>query len=305
MSILVTGSAGFIGNAVTTKLLELGNDVIGIDNFYHSYDPKIKIDKIEALKEKFNNFTFYQTDASNHKDLKTMFDKHPKIDTIFHLVGPMPHIHSFDIPQEYENINITTTINLLDIIKDKNIKKLIYSSAATVYGETKKYPFIETHHFTKPTNPYSISKLAAENYLEAYSNYYAIPTVTFRIFAAYGPGMSPNSGMYNFIDQALNKSEVKNVHSNTLRDFIYIDDIVKAMISAINKRLGYQMINLGTGTSYSNIDVINIIAKIEKKEVKIQKTKATNEFDIVKQQANMNKAKKMLGFIPSTNIETL
>lgn len=302
MRILVAGSAGFLGSHLCERLLLLNHQVIGIDNYCYTYDPIIKINRTAKLK-KHRNFSFYETDITNPFSIDKLFKEISDIDILINLASHEDKKKGQQDPRDVITTNVIGNTNLLDAVKDMKIKKYILGSASGVYGDTKKIPFLEKHAYTKPVNVYAASKSAAETVTEVYSNQYNFPAIIFRFFSVYGPSMPPDMGLYRFIDSAYKNSVIKNVHKNVSRDYVYVGDALDAIVSSLNKRLTFQVINIASGKSYTNKEVISNLENILGKKIKIEYTKSPIN-EIAKTVGSTAKAKKMLNFVPSVNLQT-
>ena len=234
MLVAITGSAGFIGFAVSKYLLEKKINVIGIDNHNNYYDPRIKNKRVNILK-KFPNYRHYKTDIKNKKKLKKIFN-HNKIEKVINLAAQAGVRYSIKNPISYIHSNIYGFLNILEICKDHNIKHLIYASTSSVYGANTKLPFSEKDNTDHPLSLYAASKKSNELMAHAYSSLYNLPTTGLRFFTVYGPWGRPDMALFKFTKNIIEgkKIEVFN-YGNHLRDFTYIDDIVSAVVKILFK----------------------------------------------------------------------
>lgn len=302
MNILVAGSAGFIGSPLCDKLCLLNHRVIGVDNYSLSYSPKIKQKRTNVLK-KHDKFTFVEADITNQFSVDKVFRTYKKIDVIINLASLETSEKSPNYPIEVINTHVIGTTNLLEAARKYKIEKFILGSASSVYGDTKKIPFLESHAYTKPINSYAASKLAAESLAEVYSYNYGIKTVAFRIFSTYGPGMPPGRGIYKFIDQGYKEGKIDKLYTGAARDYIYVTDVVDGIVSSLKKRLTYQVINLCSGVNYTNEEIIEKLSVVMNKKIKVKTHKTPNSI-LLETLGSVEKAKKMLGFLPKIDIET-
>ena len=199
MSIFVTGSAGFIGFHLCKRLLEIGYEVIGIDNLNSYYDPKLKLARLNNLKdtsEKLkNNFHFFQSDIEDNNALKSFFDKF-KINIVVNLAAQAGVRYSIKNPNAYINSNILGFGNILENCKNNEIKHLIYASSSSVYGGNKKLPFSENDSVDHPVSLYAATKKANELMAHTYSHLYNLPTTGLRFFTVYGPWGRPDMALF-------------------------------------------------------------------------------------------------------------
>jgi UDP-glucuronate 4-epimerase len=301
-TIVVSGSAGFIGFHLAKSLLEDEHLVIGIDNFNDYYSPLIKKARSSILK-KNPNFTEYNLDISDMNGLREIF-RGIKPDAICHLAAQAGVRYSLINPFAYEKSNIAAFLNILEIARHFKIERLVYASSSSVYGGLTKLPFSEDDRVDSPISLYAATKKANELMANCYGHLYGIQTVGLRFFTVYGPWGRPDMAMWIFAD-AISQGQTIPVfnYGNMKRDFTYIDDIIQGTKSAIfAKRLDKtEIFNLGNHRSEKLSDMIEIIEK----ELGI---KAVKEFlpiqpgDIPESFAEISKAQKKLSFEPKTPI---
>lgn len=307
-TILITGSAGFIGFNLAKKLLLEGHSVIGIDNENSDYDPKIKMARTKELK-KFSNFTFLKEDILNENILKKIKDKNVKY--FIHLAARDLYYNSADnlnyIP--YLETNVIGAAKMFELAKSLSAKKFILASTHSVYGNTKKGIVTEKKIVPDPISPHGASKLAAENVIRYMSHLFNIPAISLRIFSVYGPGMAPHTFIPKAVDAIKSGKKLQGYTniSNIYRDLIYIDDVVNYIHAAIKTRVKYQTINIATGESVSYAKLVLMIAKILKlptpKTLSFKKGSPLSRMIIDKIEADPSRAKKILGYVPQTNFE--
>ncbi len=251
MKALVTGCAGFIGSNLVDKLLESGYEVIGIDCYTDYYPKSIKERNIsEAVKN--HNFKLIQEDILNMSEF-------PEVDYVFHLAAQAgvraSWGKSFDI---YTKNNIEATQRILEFYKERSIKKLVYASSSSVYGDVQ-LPMREDSPL-RPLSPYGVTKLAGENLCYLYWKNYDIPTISLRYFTVYGPRQRPDMAIHKFVNAILNKKAITIYDDGTqMRDFTYVSDVVSANIAAAEKNIVGRVFNIGGS---SEISVNMLIEKI-------------------------------------------
>lgn len=278
MQILVTGGLGFIGSHACVELLESGYDVIIIDNLYNS---SIKVlDRIEMITGK--RPLFYKLDILDKDGLNSVFDENT-IDGVIHFAGYKAVGESVRIPITYYQNNIAGSLNLYEVMEKHGVNNLIFSSSATVYGDNFKAPFREEYGYGTTTNPYGTSKMMNEmiiqDFVKANSDLSVVILRYFNPIGAHGSGLigeSPNGIPNNLVPYiakvATGKLAYLNVFGNDyptpdgtgVRDYIHVVDLAKAHVSAIEyaiKHKGAEVINVGTGTGYSVLDVVNAYEK--------------------------------------------
>ena len=300
MTIIVTGSAGFIGFHTAKKLLEHGHNVIGIDNFNDYYDVQIKEDRNKILEEN-KNFKLYRVDLGDEEAIKRLFEKE-KIDKICHLGAQAGVRYSIENPQAYENANIKGTLNLLEAARHNNIKDFIFASSSSVYGNQEKVPFSETDNIDYPISFYAATKKANELMAYTYHHLYGLNCVGFRFFTVYGPWGRPDMALFKFTKLILEDKPIPVFNAGKhSRDFTYIDDIVNSFITAIENPFSYEIINLGNNTPVELLDYIATIEKAIGKKAK-KEMLPLQDGDVEKTYADIEKAQKLLNYNPKTDI---
>ena len=262
MKSLVTGCVGFIGSHLVDKLLEQGYEVMGMDCFTDYYHREIKDKNIEnALKN--SNFELINENILN-------MDKFPEVDYVFHLAAQAGVRASWGKSFEiYTKNNIEATQKLLEFYKGRKIKKFVYASSSSVYGDAE-LPMREDS-LLKPVSPYGVTKLAGENLCYLYWKNYGVPTVSLRYFTVYGPRQRPDMGIHKFVKAILNGDEIVVFGNGTqTRDFTFIDDVVEANTLAANNQVEGEVFNVGGGSRISVNKLIKLLEEIIGKEARIK-----------------------------------
>jgi UDP-glucuronate 4-epimerase len=298
MAILVTGGAGFIGSHVCRALIDEGEQVVCVDDFNDYYDPKLKEYRAATLKNE--NFVLYRTDILNFEALKNIFSKH-KIDSIVHLAARAGIRASIERPLLYNSVNVEGTLNLLEL--SKKVKNFVFSSSSSVYGASTKIPFSEEDPVNTPLSPYAATKRAGELMCYNYHHLYGIPITCLRFFTVYGPMGRPDMATYKFTKAILEGEELTQIgDGSSKRDYTFVADIVAGVLAALRKPQGYEIINLGNSQPIELRHVISLIEEETGKKAKIRQVPA-HRADVAVTFANITKAKKLLGYEPSVNIE--
>ncbi|MEK6691957.1 MAG: NAD-dependent epimerase/dehydratase family protein, partial [Nitrospirota bacterium] len=253
--IVVTGCAGFIGWKTTLSLLERGDSVLGIDDLNDYYDPKIKEWRLSTLSDK-KNFEFHKLDISNYEILKELLNG-KKIESIINLAARAGVRASVENPWLYLDANVKGTLNLLEICKDRGIKKFVLASTSSIYG-LEDMPFSEDIRTDKPLAQYPATKKGAEVLCYSYYYLYGIDISIPRYFTVYGPAGRPDMSIFQFIKRIDEGMPIKVFgDGKQKRDFTYIDDIVEGTIRGL-RPLGYEIFNLGNNNSIELSYVIGL-----------------------------------------------
>ena len=297
--VLVTGAAGFIGSNLIDKLLELGNEVIGIDNLITGTMKNLE----KALKN--NKFTFIKGDITNIENLDDLKDN--DFDIIFHQAALVSVIKSVKDPLATNNNNIMGTLKMLEFARKYDIPKFIYASSSSVYGESKDLPKKLTT-LTKPISPYGVSKLSGECYSFAYYHTYGIKTVSLRYFNVYGPRQAINeySGVITiFLNRVLNdKPPIIFGDGTQTRDFTYVDDVVNANILAAEKNnASGKVFNVGYGKQITINELAQKIIELTNKSNLQPVYTDPRPGDIKHSLADISETIKVLGYKPKISID--
>ena len=302
---LVTGGAGFIGSNLVEKLLENENRVIVIDNFCDFYTPQIKEENIKDFI-KNQNFKLYRDDIRDRKAIPKIFEEN-KIDIVIHLAGMAGVRPSIENPILYQEVNCMGTQNLLEKMKNYNVKNLIMASSSSVYGNCKETPFREDMIVDYAISPYAATKKANEVMTHVYHKLYDFNVIMLRFFTVYGKRQRPDLAISKFTRLMLNNEEISMYGDGaTARDYTYIDDIVDGIIKScnyiiLNKNV-YEIINLGNSRPISLKEMINTIAKVLNVVPKIKQL-PMQQGDVEMTFADITKAKKLIGYEPKTSFE--
>jgi nucleoside-diphosphate-sugar epimerase len=298
--ILLTGVAGFIGAKTCEYLLESGAEVVGIDNLNQYYDVGLKEHRLRWLK-KYNKFRFHQIDIEDLGALQELFSA-DRFEAVINLAARAGVRYSMENPFIYMTTNGQGTLNLLTMMKDHKVKKMVLASTSSLYAG-QPLPFREDLPVNTPISPYAASKKAAEVMAYTYHYLYGLDISIVRYFTVYGPAGRPDMSIFRFIkwiDEGV-PLEIFGDGSQS-RDFTFVDDIAKGTIKAVQP-VGYEIINLGGGKN--PISINEIISKIEKylgKKAKID-LKPFHKTDLKETWADITKAQKILGWAPRVGIE--
>ena len=293
MKILITGAAGFIGFNLAKYFLEKNNKikVYGIDNFDDYYSVQLKKDRIKEIRF-YNNFKFFKLNICNKKSLNQLLKKH-KFDCIYHLAAQAGVRYSILHPQKYYDSNIVAFTNLLEASRAHNIKKIIYASSSSVYGESKKFPLTENLPIN-PKNVYALTKKINEELAIIYKETYKMNIVGIRFFTVFGEWGRPDMFMLKYLENIFfnSKFELFN-NGNHYRDFTYIGDVVKILY--VLKNLNFykeNVLNICSNNPIKITKIIDLINKVTNKKSKI-KLVGMQQADIIKTHGSNKKIIKL------------
>ena len=322
MSVLVTGGAGYIGSHTVVELLNENKEVIVVDNFSNS-KPEM-LDKIKKITNK--DFKFYELDYSNKEKMDKVFAEN-KIDSVIHFAGYKAVGESVEKPIEYYTNNVSGTLNLLDVMRKHNVKTIIFSSSATVYGDPEVVPLTEMCKIGGTTNPYGSSKLFIEQILkDVYKSDNTWDVCILRYFNPIGshesgiigeePQGRPNNLMPYIVRVASGELEELSIFGNDyntpdgtgVRDYIHVVDLAKGHIKALEKlekeKSGIYIYNLGTGKGYSVLDMVHAFEKTTGQKIKYKITER-RAGDIATCYADATKAKEELNWVAEKTLEDM
>ncbi|HIH13625.1 MAG TPA: NAD-dependent epimerase/dehydratase family protein [Nanoarchaeota archaeon] len=303
MFVIVTGCAGFIGSHITEKLLEQGHQVLGVDCFIDYYPRKVKENNLKHFIN-HENFIFIQKHIEDITSKGLLFNNLQQVDTIFHLAAQAGVRGSWgDEFRQYTVHTFEATQKILEVARKLNVKKFIYASSSSVYGNYPTMPMQEDSGSDLwPVSPYGVTKLAGEKLCKLYFETYGLPTAVLRYFTIYGPRQRPDMGFMKFIDSILNGKEIKVYgDGNQTRDFTFITDAVEATLAAASANLKYETINVAGGARVTVNDVLKILEGISGKpanKVHIEKQQG----DVQHTYADITKAKRLLNYNPKVNL---
>ncbi len=305
MKILLTGGAGFIGSHFAEALLQEGHEVISIDNLNSFYDPAIKQRNLEEIKSKSQQggtFLDLRGDIRDKHFIEDVFQTHVP-DEIVHLAAMAGVRPSIEDPLTYQTVNIEGTMNLLEAMKKFDVKKMIFASSSSVYGNNPKVPFSEDDNVDFPISPYAATKKAGELICYTYHHLYDFTIVALRFFTVYGPRQRPEMAIHKFTRLIDEGSPVPMFGDGTSqRDYTYIDDIIDGMKRARTIEKGYHIYNLGESRTTSLRDLIRLIEKALGKKATIQSL-PHQPGDVNITYADIRRARRELGYAPTTSME--
>ena len=304
-TVLVTGAAGFIGSHTVEALLRRGDRVVGLDNINDYYSPARKrqnIAEIESAKPAGGAFHFVEGDVRDRPLLDRVFADDP-IDAVVHLAA-LPGVRaSLYQPKLYCDVNLGGTLELLEQARQRRPASFVLASTSSVYGASDHIPYVETDPCDRPLAPYPASKRAAELLAYSYHHAHGLPVTALRFFTVYGPRGRPDMMPYKILAHLLLGEDLALYgHGRMLRDWTYVSDIVAGVLAAIDRPLGYELINLGRGQP---VAVSDFVAEVERQTGKhaSMRDESAPATDMSFTHADLTKAKTLLGYEPTVGVD--
>src|SRR5512145_1176888 len=293
MNFLITGAAGFLGSSLANHLAREGHQVRGIDDL-STGDP-------HALAPDVH---FTRGDVSDRPKLWTLLQE---VDVVYHLAARVSVPESVLYPRDYNNVNVGGTVALMEAIRDVGARRVVLASSGAVYGDLGESTLTESAT-PNPRSPYAVSKLSAEYYVRTIGGLWGIETVSLRIFNAYGPGQhlppSHPPVVPHYLRQALRGGTlVAHGDGTQTRDYIYVDDVVSAMVAASTApSVNGLVVNVGSGVETSIKDLIRTVLDVTNSKANVVYNSQTSA-GVSRMRADLNLAKEKLRFVPSIKLE--
>mgnify|MGYP001291364593 CR=1 FL=1 len=302
VNVLVTGGVGFIGSHVCERLLDAGHTVCALDDLNDFYDPSIKQNTLRELQSRAQSFAFVHADITNRIELNEVLSSMP-FDQIIHLAARAGVRPSLEQPALYQRVNVEGTVNLLEAAKECGIKKITIASSSSVYGINSKVPFSEADPIFSTISPYAASKLACEALGHVYHHVYGMDICMLRFFTVYGPRQRPDLAIHKFAKlMQTNQPITVFGDGSTSRDYTYVDDTVEGVIACTEREFGYEIINLGESQTIKLNRLIELIESAMEIKAEINH-QPVQPGDVPITYANIEKAQRLLGYNPKTQIE--
>ncbi len=320
MKILVTGAAGFIGQAVASRLLDMGHKIWGLDSLNDYYDVGLKKSRL-ALLENRSEFTFLFQDLVDREKTANLFGA-VQFDYVIHLAAQAGVRYSLENPHSYVDNNLVAFVNVLEGCRHNRVKHLVFASSSSVYGLNQSVPFATDHNVDHPVSLYAASKKANELMAHSYAHLYRLPVTGLRFFTVYGPWGRPDMALFLFTRAILQDQPIRVFnHGNMQRDFTYIDDIVEGVVRVMehipqpnpdwsgfapkpdSSSAPYKIYNIGNHQSVSLLDFIALLEKNLSKNAQ-KELLPMQAGDVQATFANVDDLAADVGFAPSTPIET-
>lgn len=301
MSILVTGAAGFIGSHICEYLIKIGKPVIGIDNFDPFYARDMKELNLKELKQS-DQFRFYENDIRDSSKLNDIFSS-GQVEVVIHLAAKAGVRPSIDSIMEYYDVNVNGTVCLLESMRKNGIKKMLFASSSSIYGNNPKVPFSESDRVDNPISPYASTKKSGELLCHVYNHLYDFDITCLRFFTVYGPRQRPDLAIHKFARLIQGNKPIPFYGDGlSSRDYTYIDDIANGISCALDHLEGYKIYNLGES------NVITLKHMVDTIENAVGKKAILNQLpmqpgDVSRTYADISKAKSEIGYNPKYSFE--
>lgn len=298
MRVLVTGCAGFIGASVAARLLA-EHDVVGVDSMNDAYDVRLKEWRLAQLPPE--RFRFVRADVADRDAMARLFDEH-RFDAVVNLAARAGVRPSIDAPAEYLRTNVEGTLVLLELCRRRDVRTFAFASSSSVYGDRNPRPFREDCDTDHPLSPYAASKKSAELLGATYAHLHGIDVAALRFFTVYGPAGRPDMAPFRFIRWiAEGEPVVLYGDGSHERDFTYVDDIARGVVSSLRVR-GYEAINLGNDRPATVSQLIDIVEKAVGRPARIER-RSPSAADVPKTWADITRARRLLGWQPTVGLE--
>lgn len=301
-TILVTGSAGFIGFHVARALLNAGETVIGVDNFDGYYSPHLKRARCEILVQE-PNFISVEKDLADRQAVKDLFAETPP-EIVCHLAAQAGVRYSLENPYAYQHSNLESFINLIEESRSVPVRRFVYASSSSVYGGNTKMPYSETDPVDTPVSLYAATKRANELIAHTYTHLWRLQTIGLRFFTVYGPWGRPDMAYWSFLENIVHEEPIKLFnYGKNRRDFTYIDDVVPGVMASLTSATlePYEIINLGNNNPVGTVEFVKILEDLAQRRA-VKEMIPPQPGEVTATYADIDKAKRKLGFQPKTSI---
>jgi UDP-glucuronate 4-epimerase len=305
--VVLTGGAGFIGSHLGEALLRRSAQLTIVDRLDDFYSPGWKKANLADIR-RAGEFEFCSADICEAESIRKILSR-AQPDVVIHLAARAGVRPSIEQPRLYERVNVAGTLNLLELCREMGIRKFIFGSSSSVYGETSRAPFSEDQAGLHPVSPYAATKLAAELFGYTYAHLFALPVICLRFFTVYGPRQRPDLAIHKFtaLIEAGKPVPVFGDES-TGRDYTYVDDIVAGVLAALDYQLRvagdapFEVFNLGNSHPVRLVELIELLERATGKKA-IREQQAAQPGDVPLTWADISKAERLLGYRPATPIE--
>lgn len=301
MKILVTGAAGFIGSWLAETLLKRGDTVVGVDNFNDYYDPGRKRANAGRLAQ-YPQFKMVEADIRDRQRMFNLFEEE-KFEAVGHLAAMAGVRNAVENPLLYVEVDYNATQHLMDAARAHRVGNFVFASTSSVYGNTQTLPFIESDPCDRPLQPYAAAKRAAEMLGYTYHYLFKMNFTAVRFFTVYGPAGRPDMMAYLVAESILKGSQLTVYENGNMhRDWTFVADIVDGLIKALDKPLGYEILNLGRGEPVLLRQFIEIMEELGGRKVNAI-NKPMPPADVPYTFADITKARQLIGYNPQVSVQ--
>lgn len=298
MTVFVTGGAGFIGSHLCESLLKTGHKVVSLDNFDPFYDPEIKERNIAGLAGN-RNFRLLRGDIRDRQVLQDIFRDYD-VDAVVHLAAKAGVRPSIQYPVEYMDVNVNGTACLLESMREAGVRRFVFGSSSSIYGNQEKMPFSETDDVSAPISPYAASKRSGELLAYTFHHLYGMEVACLRFFTVYGPRQRPDLAIHKFTQLAMAGKPIPLYGDGlTRRDYTFVEDITGGILRLLDTPAwGYAIFNLGNGRPITLLDMVHAIERALNKKLEINYMDK-QPGDVEQTHADIGKAEAFFGYRPS------
>lgn len=295
---LLAGAAGFIGAAVASELLDAGHTVLGVDNLDEAYDLRLKRWRIERLRTR-EGFIFRRADVSDRSGLEAACDREPPLDGVINLAARTGVRASVEDPWTCVNANVTGTLNLLDLCRDRGVRKFVLASTSSLYDTRSPMPCREDADTSRVRSPYAATKRAAEALCHTYHHLFGLDVTVFRYFTVYGPAGRPDMSLFRLVQWIHEERPVRLYGDGAQsRDFTYVGDVARGTVAGLAP-LGYEVVNLGADAPTRLLEVVRFVEACVGRPARVEH-RPPHPADVPATWADISKAKRLLGWKPRT-----
>ncbi len=300
MKVLVTGAAGFIGSHLAEKLARRGDEVVGLDNFNDYYDPAKKRANEQRLNQ-YTNFKMVEADIRDRSRMMPLFAEE-KFDAVAHLAAMAGVRNAIKQPALYVEVDLNGSQHLMDGARAAGVSNFVLASTSSVYGNTKQIPFVEDDPCDRPLQPYAAAKRAAEILGYSYHHLFGMNFTAVRFFTVYGPNGRPDMMAYLVADSIAKGKQIPLYDGGQMyRDWTFVDDITDGVVLALERPLGYEIINLGRGEPTLLKQFVNLLEDMAGSKANVVNTPRLAA-DFVQNNADISKARRLLGYDPQISV---
>jgi len=301
MKVLVSGAAGFIGSNLAEKLARRGDQVVGLDNFNDYYDPAKKRANERRLAE-YANFKMIEADIRDREQMLALFEEE-RFEAVAHLAALAGVRPAVKYPELYVEVDYNGSQNLMDAARFNQVQNFVFASTSSVYGATKQIPFLETDPCDRPLQPYAAAKRGVEMLGYTYHYLYDLNFTVIRFFTVYGPNGRPDMMAYLVADSATKGKQIPIYNGGKMyRDWTFVEDITDGVMAALDRPLGYEIINLGRGEPTLLKDFVRLIEDLAGSRANLVDTPKPAA-DVEATYADISKAARLLGYDPKISVE--